>query len=93
MQAMAEFPYAPTLTSADNGNHAPGTQPLWQESCSFRSSTRCTGSPPSIASAHTNRGEASVYSWTEVGGKIVSRAKRTGLALPGGPVTGRRSKE
>jgi len=86
---MAEFPYAPTLTSADNGNHAPGAQSLWQESSfvSFVDPLHGIAAVHRIGT-HPNRGEASVYSWTEVGGKIVSRAKRTGLALPAGPVTG-----
>ena len=37
---------------------------------------------------HPNRNEASLYSWTQVDGKIVSRAKCTGLAIPAGPLTG-----
>ena len=84
-----EFPYAPTLSRSDDGNHAPGSQPLWQESSfvAFVDPARGLAGLHRIG-MHPNRGEASVYSWTQVAGNIVSRAKRTGLSLPEGSVTG-----
>jgi len=84
-----EFPYAPTLAKADDGNHTPGPEPHWQES------TLVALVDPAHGLAgfhrigiHPNRREASIYSWTQIGGKILSRAKRTGLALPAGNLTG-----
>jgi hypothetical protein len=85
----AEFAYAPTLTRSDDANHAPGPQSLWQES-SFVSFVDPASGIAAVhrIGMHPNRGEASVYSWTQVGGKILSRTKRTGLQLPQGNVTG-----
>jgi hypothetical protein len=84
-----EFPYAPTLTRADDGNHAPGAAKLWQESSfvAFVDPARGLAGLHRIG-MHPNRGEASLYSWTQVDGKMLSRAKRTGLPLPVGSVTG-----
>ena len=84
-----EFPYAPTLSRADDGNHTPDQRPIWQES----SFVAFMDPVPGIAAIHRigihpNRGEGNMYSWTGIGGRIVSRAKRTGLPLPAGPVTG-----
>jgi hypothetical protein len=83
------FPFAPTLTRSDNENHAPGPEANWQES------TLVALVDPQRGLAgfhrigiHPNRNEASLYSWTQVGGKMVSRAKCTGLAVPTGPLTG-----
>jgi hypothetical protein len=85
----AEYPHAPALSRSDDGNHAPGPQALWQESSfvSFVDPARGIAAVHRIG-IHPNLGEASLYSWTQVDGKIVSRAKRTGLTLPRGPVTG-----
>lgn len=85
----SEFEYAPTLTRADDGNHAPGPQPNWQESSfvAFVDPQRGLAGLHRIG-MHPNRGESSLYSWTQVGGKLVSRAKRTKLPLPSGAVTG-----
>ena len=86
---MGEFPYAPTLTRSDDRNHAPGVERLWQESSfvSFVDPARGIAAVNRIG-MHPHRSEASIYSWTQVGGKTVSRAKRTGLSLPKGEVTG-----
>lgn len=83
------FRYAPTLDRQDDGNHTPGEEPHWQESSlvAFVDPARGLAGFHRIG-IHPNRQEASIYSWTQVDGKIVSRAKRTGLPLPGGPVTG-----
>lgn len=83
------FPYARTLTPADDGLHPPGPQALWQESSlvAFVDPAQGLAGFHRIG-MHPNRGQASIYSWTQVDGKVVSRAKRTGLALPTGPVTG-----
>ncbi len=84
-----EFPYASTLTRSDNENHAPGPQPKWQESTlvALVDPQRGLAAFHRIG-IHPNRKEASLYSWTQVEGKIVSRAKRTGLPIPTGPLTG-----
>lgn len=87
--ACGYYPYAPTLSPADDGNHTPGVDRNWQESTlvAFVDPARGLAGFHRIG-MHPNRGEASIYSWTQVDGRIVSRAKRTGLALPSGPVTG-----
>src|SRR5262245_54272552 len=84
-----KFRYAPGLTLADNENHPPGPSPLWQESSVFYYSDPDRG----VAAFHRigiqfNRHIANIYSWTAVGGKVVSRAKRTRLPIPKGPTTG-----
>jgi hypothetical protein len=83
-----QYPFAPTLTSDDNGNHSPGTQPKWQESAlvAFVDPERGLACFHRIG-IHPNTGAASLYSWTAVGGKIVSRAKRTGLPIPSDALT------
>lgn len=89
MGTSGEFPYAATLTRSDNENHAPGTQPKWQESTlvALVDPQRGLAAFHRIG-IHPNRNEASLYSWTQIDGKIVSRAKRTGLPIPRGPLTG-----
>jgi len=83
------FPYAPALHRNDNENHPPGVEPLWQES-----SLVCFCDPDAGLAGfhrigiHPNKREASVYSWTQVGNRLVSRAKRTALRIPGGSTTG-----
>lgn len=83
------FKYAPGLTPADDGNHVPGVPAHWQESSlvAFVDPERGLAGFHRIG-IHPNRKQASVYSWTQVDGKIVSQAKRTALALPQGSVTG-----
>jgi hypothetical protein len=82
------FPYASTLRRDDNENHMPGTEPLWQES-----SLVCFCDPDAGLAGfhrigiHPNKNEASVYSWTQVGNRLVSRAKRTALPIPAGSTT------
>ena len=85
----AAFPFAPTLTRNDNENHAPGPEANWQESTlvALVDPQRHLVGFHRIG-IHPNRNEASLYSWTQVDGKIVSRAKCTGLAIPAGPLTG-----
>lgn len=80
--------YAPTLTLADDGAHAPEPNPHWQESSlvAFVDPANGTAGFHRIG-LHPDPGEASIYSWTQVEGRLVSQAKRTGLALPDGPVT------
>jgi hypothetical protein len=84
-----QFPFAPALTSIDNDNHAPGSQRNWQESTlvALVDPVRGLAGFHRIG-IHPNRGTASLYSWTQVDGKIVSDAKRTGLAIPAGALTG-----
>ena len=81
--------HAPGLTIADNGNHQPGSDPKWQESSliAYCDPARGLAGFQRIG-IHPNRGEASIYSWVQIDGKIVSQAKRTALSLPEGPVTG-----
>ncbi|MET0987389.1 MAG: hypothetical protein ABW034_18495 [Steroidobacteraceae bacterium] len=84
-----KFRYAQGLTLADNENHPPGTSPLWQESSVFYFSDPGKG----VTAFHRigilfNREIANIYSWTSIGGKVVSRAKRTRLPIPTGPTTG-----
>lgn len=88
-RAAGEFPYAPSLVGDDNGNHPVGDQPHWQESSlvAFVDPARGLAGFHRIG-IHPNRGEASIYSWTQVGARLVSQAKRTRLPLPAGPVTG-----
>jgi hypothetical protein len=86
---MTTYRYAPSLTAADNENHPAGDHSLWQESSVFYFSDPDAG----ITAFHRigiqfHRKEASIYSWTSVGGKVLSRAKRTGLSIPAGPTTG-----
>lgn len=84
----AAFPYAPGLTIADDGNHLAGIDANWQESSlvAFVDPARGHAGFHRIG-IHPNRSEASIYSWTQVSGRIVSRAKRTGLPIPMGGVT------
>jgi hypothetical protein len=88
-QAAGPYRYAPNLTEADDLRHAPGPEPHWQES-----SFVCFSDPAHGLAGlhrigiHPNRGAASLYSWTQVDGRLVSQAKRTGLPLPSGSVTG-----
>lgn len=83
------FRFASSLSAADDGNHQPGDAPHWQESTlvAFVDPARGLAGFHRIG-IHPNRGEASIYSWTQVDGRLVSQAKRTGLPLPDGPVTG-----
>jgi hypothetical protein len=83
------FPHAPTLTNDDDGNHQPGEPPHWQESSlvAFVDPARGLAGFHRIG-LHPNRREASIYSWTQIDGQLVSQAKRTGLPLPNGEVTG-----
>jgi hypothetical protein len=85
---MSAFLYAPALSARDDGNHPPGTEPHWQESSlvAFADPARRLAGFHRIG-IHPNRATASIYSWTMVDGRIVSCAKRTGLPMPGGPVT------
>jgi hypothetical protein len=86
---MAVFPHAPTLDVADDGNHTPGPEPHWQESTLVALVDPLHGLAGfHRIGIHPNRQEASLYSWTQMDGKIVSRAKRTGLAIPAGNLTG-----
>jgi len=83
------FAYAPTLTESDDRNHEAGEQAHWQESSLVTFSDAKNGLAGfHRIGIHPNRKEASIYSWTQVGGKMVSQAKRTGLPLPIGDVTG-----
>ena len=88
---MPAFPYAPGLSALDDGNHEPGPEPHWQESSlvAFADPARKVAGFHRIG-IHPNRASASIYSWTMIDGRIVSCAKRTGLALPDGPVTATR---
>jgi hypothetical protein len=86
---MPDFPHAPTLTRADDANHAPGPEAHWQESTLIALVDPLRGLAGfHRIGVHPNRQEASLYSWTQVDGKILSRAKRTGLPLPPGNLTG-----
>ena len=85
----AQYPYAPTLATVDDGNHAPGSEPHWQESTLVALVDPARGLAGfHRIGIHPNRREASIYSWTQIDGKILSRAKRTGLVLPAGNLTG-----
>jgi hypothetical protein len=76
------------LSLADNDNHVPDAHPLWQES-----SLVCFCDPDAGLAGfhrigiHPNNNQASIYSWTQIGGKLISVAKRTGLPIPPGPTT------
>jgi len=85
----ARMAYAPGLTIEDDGNHRPGPEPKWQESSlvSYCDPARGLAGFQRIG-IHPNRNEASLYSWLQIDGKMVSQAKRTALPLPAGPVTG-----
>ncbi len=86
---MPEFPHAPTLTRADDANHAPGPEAHWQESTLIALVDPLRGLAGfHRIGVHPNRQEASLYSWTQVDGKILSRAKRTALPIPPGQLTG-----
>ncbi|GGC16844.1 hypothetical protein GCM10011371_00340 [Novosphingobium marinum] len=84
-----EFPYAPGLSASDDGNHAPGEGDKWQESSlvAYCDPSRGLAGFHRIG-IHPNLGEASVYSWLQIDGRMVSQAKRTNLPIPAGPVTG-----
>lgn len=81
--------YAGGLTPADNGNHSPGPEDKWQESSlvAYCDPTHGLAGFQRIG-IHPHSGEASVYSWLQIDGKMVSQAKRTGLPIPEGAVTG-----
>jgi hypothetical protein len=81
--------YAPGLTDEDDKNHPPGSDDKWQESSlvAYCDPARGLAGFQRIG-IHPARRQASVYSWLQIDGKLVSQAKRTGLPLPQGPVTG-----
>lgn len=85
---MVDFPHAPTLAESDDGNHLPGPEPHWQESSlvAFSDPVRGLAGFHRIG-IHPNRGKASLYSWTMIGGKVVSCAKLTELPIPAGNVS------
>ena len=58
-----EFAFAPTLTRSDNDNHAPGSQPNWQESTLVALVDPLRGLAGfHRIGIHPNRNEASIYS-------------------------------
>jgi hypothetical protein len=81
------FRYAPTLTIADGGNHEVGPEENWQESSfiAFVDPVRGLGGLHRIG-IQPNQDVASIFSWTQIDGRMVSEAKRTRLPLPHGPV-------
>lgn len=88
-KASRDYPHAPELTARDNENHEPGPEDLWQESslvCFCDPDARLAGFHR--IGIHPNKNEASIYSWTQVDGKMISSAKRTGLPPPQGSTTG-----
>lgn len=80
--------YAPDLSLEDNANHQPGREAKWQESSLVAYCDPAHGLAGfQRIGIHPNRNEASLYSWLQIGGKIVSQAKRTALPIPSGSVT------
>jgi len=80
--------YAPSLTLEDDKNHSPGPELKWQESSfvAYCDPARGLAGLQRIG-IHPNRNEASLYSWLQIDGKVVSQTKRTALPLPAGSVT------